>query len=171
MMFTKLGNRDRLKDEDGLAIIIEVILALPIAVALIGLILNTSFQYQTAIYTQQIVNNGASYTAAASGDFETPYIPNGGVDLKPSEYVSQQVLNNPLITEVQSASCRLVNTPNTSAGYAEVQDKAVCEVRYKGLVFPTDPITVRAFNVIRQTVGEDILQTACNPNFPDQACS
>lgn len=170
-MFTMLGNRDRLKDEDGLAIIIEVILALPIAVALIGLILNTSFQYQTAIYTQQIVNNGASYTAAASGDNLTPYIPNGGVDLKPSEYVSQQVLNNPLITEVQSVSCRLVEVPGvTYYDFAEVRDKAVCEVKYKGLVFPTDPITVRAFNVIRQTVGEDILQTACNPNFPDQAC-
>lgn len=147
------------KNESGATVTIELLIYVPLAIAFIGFILNSAFHWTTYFYVQGVVNDAASYTAIAGGNLRVPYVPNGGYDLLPTEYISQQLGTNPFVTKVDSLRCYLVD------GRSQVNGVARCDATYRTLVFPTDPLTARYFGQPMFAVAEDLSQTAYNPNL------
>lgn len=149
----------RRRSESGVSTTIEVIIFTPLAIMLVGFILNAAFHWTTSFYMQGVVNDGAAYTAAAGGDVRIPYVPNGGFDLKPSEYIVKQAATSKFVNGPVSVKCGM------EAGLSSVNGISACVVTYRTLVFPTDPFTARYFGQNITLVSEDVAQTAYNPNL------
>jgi hypothetical protein len=159
-VFKKMRERlsESRRSERGVSLTVEVLIFLPLGIAFVGFLLNSAFHYATLLYVQNVVNNGATYTAAAGGNFQLPYVPNGGFNMTPSQYVVKGLNEYPFVASWQDASCGMIS------GQAIANGVSRCVARYRTLVFPTDPISARAFGQQMVAVGEDIAQTGSNPN-------
>lgn len=147
------------RNEDGATLTIELLIYVPLAVMFIGFLLNSAFHWTTSFYMQGVVNDAASYTAAAGGNVRIPYVPNGGYDLTPTEYIVKQAGTSRFVRGLTDVRCWMVS------GVSKVNDVARCTATYKTLTFPTDPWTARSFGAPIKLVAEDVAQTAYNPNL------
>lgn len=147
------------KDERGVSMAIEFLIYVPLAIMFIGFILNSAFHWMTSFYMQGVVNDAASYTAAAGGDVRIAYVPNGGFDLKPTEYIARQAATNRFVLNLNGVQCAMVSGQSSANGIAR------CSATYTTLVFPTDPFSSRGFSTPMTLIAEDVAQTAYNPNL------
>jgi hypothetical protein len=155
----RLPVRDNGNRESGVSPTIELLIYVPLGLMFVGFILNSAFHWTTYFYMQGVVNEAATYTAAAGGNQLIPYVPDGGFNKKPTEYIAKQASESRFVTSIADNRCFMVG------GKAGVNGIARCTVTYKTLVFPTDPLTWRFFGQDMKIVAEDLAQTACNPNI------
>lgn len=141
-----------------------MLIFVPLIVMFIGFLLNSAFHWTTQLYMQTVVNDAATYTAIAGGDFKVPYVPSGDFktgtyDLSPTGYIAKQASSSVFVRNLTGVNCGMVS------GISEVNGIARCVAQYNTLVFPTDPFTARAFGQTMTVVAEDVAQTAFNPNL------
>lgn len=159
MLNLRFPRRALRRDERGVSMSIEFLIYVPLAIMFIGFILNAAFHWMTSFYMQGVVNDAATYTAAAGGDVQIPYVPQGGLDIKPSQYIVKQAATNRFVLGLTGVQCAMVK------GRSEANGIARCSATYKTLTFPTDPWTAKAFGQPMTLIAEDVAQTAYNPNL------
>jgi hypothetical protein len=147
------------RDERGVSITTEVLVLVPLGVILAGFLINGAIHWMGMQYTQYLTNNASKYTAAALGDNKLSFIPGGGFDLKPSEYLSKKVSENWLTPgKPVDVNCSMISGSNIANGISR------CFVAYKTLYIPTDPFSRAAFNVVIVTTAESLAEIGINPN-------
>lgn len=158
-MFRLPEFRKESKNESGVSTTIELLIYIPLALMFVGFVLNSAFHWTTYFYMQGVVNSAATYTAAAGGNQNIAYVPNGGYNLKPTDYIIRQAGTSRFVKNISDVRCWMVG------GKSSVNGIARCTTTYQTLVFPTDPITARSFGQPMKIIAEDLAQTACNPNI------
>jgi hypothetical protein len=146
-------------NERGVSLTTEVLVLVPLGFVLAGFLLNGALHWIGMQYVQHVTNNAAKYTAAALGDNTLAFVPGGGYNMKPSEYLSAKISENWLTPGPPiEVKCGMISQSNIANGIAQ------CFAAYKTIVIPTDPISAAAFNVVILTTAESLADTGVNPN-------
>lgn len=146
-------------DERGVSTTVEVLVFVPLAMMFLGFLLNGALHWIGMQYVQAVTNSAAQYAAAAIGDNPLGYIPGGGYNMKPSEYLNRKVSGYWLTPGTPPRlECGMVSKTDQANGIAR------CSVSYNTLVFPTDPLSKWAFGKQITTVAENLTETGSNPN-------
>lgn len=156
MTLSNLG-RHTYGDESGVSLTVQVLLGIPLAIAAFGFLVNGALHWIGMQYAQSVTNDAAKYTAAAIGNNNLPYIPGGGFDMKPSEYLTSTLGSFALTIPIQ-ANCRMVSNTTVANGIAR------CDMQYRTLSFPTDPLTRAVFGKPIVTSAESLSETGINPD-------
>lgn len=156
--------RHRQGDERGVSLTTEVLVFVPLGVIFLAFITNAAIHWIGMQYVQYETNMAAKYTAAALGDNPLSYIPGGGANMKPSEYLFTKVnsfwatkrTDDSGAASPPTARCFQLSGTTTANGISR------CEATYRTMVVP--PVPPAIFGQVLVTAAENISETGVNPN-------
>lgn len=147
------------RDERGVSLTTEVLIFIPAAFIFLGFLVNGAMHWIGMQYVQNATNNASKYTAAALGNNPLPFIPDGGYNVTPAEYLATKVSAFPLTAgQPPEVNCVMVSGLVVANGIAR------CTVAYKTVIIPTDPLSLRIFGQRIVAVAESLNETGTNPN-------